>query len=119
MSKNYIIYVAGKYSGESEEEVVSNIKAAEEMGILLLSKGFIPIIPHRISAHWENRKEFEHWKPEDWVNRFCIPLISVCDALLFLENWKHSFGANVELGYALRNKIPCYFSIDNVILNML
>lgn len=97
-----LTYIAGKYSADTREDVQANIDAAEVAGKAVLLSGAVPVIPHRISAHWDNAPEFppEQWTHAAWLERFCFPLLDRCDAVLMLPGWQESKGAVAEHQYA-------------------
>lgn len=105
-----LIYVAGPYSAPTHDEIAANIARAEEAGKKLIQSGMIPVIPHRITGHWEEDPTFEHWSHQDWMDRFCIPLLNRCDAVLMLPGWENSKGTLMELEQARAIGKPIVFS---------
>ena len=105
------VYVAGLYSTNtsSREERQKRVEAAEMEGKYLLSKRLIPIIPHKITSHWEEDERFAGWDRKSWLNRFCFPLIDVCDVVYFCDGWQDGLGAMAEYGYAYAKEKPIFF----------
>jgi nucleoside 2-deoxyribosyltransferase len=99
-----LIYVAGKYTGNVDE----NIAAARTVAIALWEKGHAVICPHLNSAHMEQdcKATWEDYLKGDFN------MISRCDALVMVENWKDSKGAQMEHEYALSLGIPIYYAPD-------
>jgi hypothetical protein len=99
-----LIYVAGKYTGNVDE----NIAAARQVAIALWEKGHAVICPHLNTAHMEKDCKVS-W--EDYL-KGDFNMISRCDALVMLENWKDSRGATMEAAYATSLGIPIYYAPD-------
>jgi len=99
-----LIYVAGKYSGNVDE----NIAAARKVSIALWEKGHAVICPHLNTAHMEIDcgVSYEAYMQGDFN------IISRCDALVMIENWRDSKGAKREHKYAESLGIPIYYAPD-------
>lgn len=107
-----VVYVAGAYSGSSKAEVERNIARAREYGKKILPGGFAPIVPHAISAHWEEDPQFKLWTHDDWMQRFCLPLLDRCDAILMMPGWEHSKGSRMEYEHACKTGKPFLFDVN-------
>lgn len=104
-----LAYIAGKYTGHTREEVQANIDAAEAVGKEMLLRGMVPIIPHRITGHWERDQRFDHMDHGDWM-KACIAMLSKCDVIVMCPGWIESKGALEEHSYAsITNKQIIYF----------
>ena len=114
MTTPLLIYVAGKYTGSTREEIQANIDTAEEYGKKILLRGHIPCIPHRITAHWDICPQFTDWKHSDWLNKFCLPLLSRCDGILILPGWDLSLGAAMELDHAETLGLKTFYSVEEL-----
>jgi nucleoside 2-deoxyribosyltransferase len=99
-----LIYVAGAYTGNVDE----NIVAARKVAIALWEKGHAVICPHLNSAHMEKDCKAT-W--QDYLNGD-FNIISRCDALVMVDNWKGSKGATMECAYATSLGIPIYYAPD-------
>lgn len=99
-----LIYVAGKYSGD----VDANIAEARKVAIALWEKGHAVICPQLNSAHMEKdcKVDYETYMAGDFN------MISRCDALVMIDNWKDSAGAKREHEYALCLGMPIYYAPD-------
>ena len=97
-----LIYVAGKYTGD----VNKNIASARNVAIALWEIGHAVICPHLNSAHMEEdcKADYETYMRGDFN------MISRCDALVMVENWKDSSGAKREHEYALSLGIPIFYA---------
>jgi nucleoside 2-deoxyribosyltransferase len=105
---NRYVYVAGPYSAPTKEERQKNVKKAEEAGKMLLTLGYVPIIPHKITSHWDEDERFLDFGSSDWLERFCFPLLDLCDRVYMVEGWQESKGALAEYGYALAKDKKIY-----------
>ncbi|HZO99857.1 MAG TPA: DUF4406 domain-containing protein [Terriglobia bacterium] len=106
------IYVAGPYTADTEDERVKNVKKAIDGAITLYRKGHSPYIPHL--THWVDKRAKELGiaiTREDYVRRWDIPWIEVCDALLLLAD---SPGAKKELIAAEKLRKQIFGTADEV-----
>lgn len=105
-----IIYVAGKYTGqthgpESYVEISRNILTAREWAIKIMELGnCVTFTPHLNSAHMEIdcKKSAEFWYEAD------LEILRRCDAVFLLPNWKESVGAKKEREVALASGMPVF-----------
>lgn len=111
-AKQLLIYVAGPYTANSRSQVKKNIAMAEAIGEQILAAGHIPIIPHKITSFWDEREAFKHWQNQDWLHRFCLPLLDRCDGAFFIPGWELSEGAIIEYHHTAATRKPQYFSIE-------
>lgn len=96
-----LIYIAGKYSGDID----NNIADARKVAIDLWEMGHAVICPHLNSSHMEQDCQAT-W--EDYL-RGDLNIISRVDALVMLEYWQASKGATMEHEYAKSLNIPIYY----------
>jgi len=104
-AKQMRIYVAGPYTGDTDDERMNNVKRAIDAALDLYKKGHHPYVPHLTHLIDERAKELKIViTREDYVRRWDKPWLEVCDALLFLGD---SAGAREELDAAqnLRKQI--------------
>lgn len=96
-----LVYVAGKYSAPTREEVQANIDKADEVAKQLMLRGYVPVIPHKITAFWDLDERFSSMNHADWIEKYCIPLQDACSAIAMVPGWRDSFGATQEHEHAL------------------
>lgn len=94
------MYIAGPYSGD----VVAHVHLAWLAGRDIAQRGYIPIIPHTMTAHME-----DILTPEDWYE-ITFEMLKLCDCVYMLKGWELSRGAVEEHDYAANTmKIPIYY----------
>ena len=106
-----VIYVAGKYSADSEWGMWQNIQHASEVARRLWLEGWAVICPHRNTMFFGSNSDSD-W--DLWLNGD-LEMVSRCDAIYMLDNWKESKGARVELEQAEKFRLEVYYEeTDNV-----
>jgi len=107
MRMNKLLYVAGAYSGNIEE----NIKKAEVASINLIRNGFHVMTPHKNTAGYEKYEDgkitYETWLEMD------LNLLSRCDAIYVLLNSDVSNGVKKEIEFALKRRMPIIYEKEN------
>lgn len=87
-----LVYVAGKYRGETAWQVEQNIREAEELGFHLAETyGVVPVIPHTMYRHFDGELTDDFWLEGT------LELMRRCDAIVMHPNWEDSSGAVGEL----------------------
>jgi len=122
--RNKVIYVAGAYSPiktkttttdnghftRSGTNIDHNINVAKIFAIELWEMGFTVICPHLNTAHFEQDCTCKY---DDYLQGD-LELLSRCDAIFMLPNWKYSEGAGVEKGFAIEhNLIKILHNLDD------
>jgi hypothetical protein len=97
-----LIFCSGPYSAESLWLVALNLERARSAAAEVLLAGHTPICPHLITAYLDIDPKFQGWSHEDWLTRFCYPLIDACDAVYLYPTWETSKGARKERDYAMQ-----------------
>ena len=100
-----VIYVAGKYLGECDWDTYNNIHHARLAAHKLWDKGWAVICPHANTAFFGGIGERDKDNPDSeymmWL-KGDLEIISRCDAIYMLDNWRDSKGAQIELKEAIR-----------------
>lgn len=99
-----VIYIAGKYRGESEREVFDNIILARSAALKLWNRGWAVICPHTNSMFMGSRLGGD----EGFIVGD-LEILSRCDAIYMLLNYRESKGALQELEVARRLGLEIYF----------
>lgn len=108
------IYIAGPYRDKTEAGIQKNIKLAEAAAAEVFHAGHIPIVPHIIGFSLSCDKRNTSHSQEYWIKELCLPMLSRCDAIYVIGNWKHSKGVIREMEYAIQNDIPVFFQEDEL-----
>ena len=105
------IYIAGPYSADSEDQVVSNVAVAIDAAIHLVKRGHYPFVPHL--THFVDLRAKEIGAELLWEDylRWDMEWLKLCDAVLFLGNSK---GADLELQAAVEMGKEVYYSLDGI-----
>ena len=98
-----ICMVSGKYRGDTQWEVATNIELARQAAGRLCRRGIYPITPHLNTAHFEGVEGDDFWL------KGYLEILSRCDAIYMLRNWKDSSGARAELALAKQLGIEIEF----------
>lgn len=99
------IYIASPYT---IGDVAVNVKRQMDVADELMTLGFAPFTP--LYSHFQHMM---HPRPyQDWIDIDLIWVLS-CDAVLRLDG--KSSGADGEVKYAIENKIPVYYSIEELV----
>jgi hypothetical protein len=79
------VYIAGKITGNPDykQQFAEAEKKLREKGHTTMNPAVLP-------------DGFEH---QEYM-KICFSMIDVCDAVFFLDNWRDSIGANMEIEYA-------------------
>jgi len=84
-----LIYVSGKYRDKSSIGVIGNIYQATKASYRLWGEGWAVICPHMNTAHFRDL-------PHEVIIPGDLEMVSRCDAIYMLKDWRDSEGANAE-----------------------
>ena len=107
-----IVYVSSPYSADTVEQIKTNVAFATEIGKRVLLAGHVPVIPHVMSAFWDYDGRFQHFSHEDWLIKYAMPVLEICDAVLMAGNWESSRGCLMELKHARDLYKAIYYGIE-------
>ena len=110
MNRQTIVYISGKYSGNTEAEISVNIANARSKSIEVWEAGFTALCPHTNTFHFEKDCKCNY---ADYIDGD-LALLQRCDCMLLLENWQESDGVKREIDFAKINGIPIFNSITEI-----
>jgi hypothetical protein len=85
-----VIFVSGPYRADTKAGIAQNIKAAREAAKELWRQGWAVFCPHMNTAHFWNVVPDADYLAGD------LEILSRCDAIYMLRNWRDSSGAIAE-----------------------
>jgi hypothetical protein len=105
------IYIAGPYQAATAAQRQANVNKAIDAGLILLSKGHLPFVPHL--THYVDLRANELGTPLQWEEYISWDLawLEVADALVLLGR---SRGADIEYERAKRLGKVIFHSLDEV-----
>jgi hypothetical protein len=90
------IYISGPVTGMPNDNELAFLEAERKLKEL----DYIPVNPVRLC------KEAGITEWHACMNEICIPALMECDAMILLDGWQKSKGANVEIDEARLHHIP-------------
>lgn len=97
-----VIYIAGKFRGANAWEVEQNIREAEAMAFNVANLGASFICPHTNTRFFDGTINDEFWLDAT------MELLRRCDAVMLVDNWQDSRGAQAEVAEAQRLQMPVF-----------
>lgn len=107
------VYLASPYTAPTLEQRVENVHQAMAVGARLMRMGYVPFVP--ILSHFldefaaENGGRFDY---ETWME-WALTWVAQCEAVLVIW-YGISPGVEREIEFALENKIPVYYSVQEL-----
>ena len=102
--KTPLIYIAGPYSGDVE----NNIAKAEKVSIELIRNGWYVFTPHKNTAGYEQYEDRDKISVQTWID-MDLDMLERCDALYVMREWRTSIGTCGEISFAGKVDIPIFF----------
>lgn len=103
-----LVYVAGPYRAATAFAREENIFEAKKVGAQLAAHGFMPVIPHANTAH------FDGLGSDEFFLEGTLELMRRCDAVFLMPSWQRSSGARAEKAEAENMSIPCVESVEDL-----
>lgn len=100
-----LVYVAGPYRSGTAFGREENIFAARKVGAELVTNGFMPVIPHANTAH------FDGLNTDDFFLEGTLEMMRRCDVVFLIPGHEKSSGARAEKAEAANLGIPV---VDNM-----
>ncbi len=105
------IYCASPLTAPTPEKVGAHIDHAVRVGIGVRAAGHVPVVPHITVPPFPGMDLTECWGS---AMAECLNHLATCDGLLLTGDWQVSKGCIAELAFAYSNKIPVFYSIEEV-----
>jgi hypothetical protein len=103
-----LVYVAGRYRGETGWDVEQNIRRAEIVGAEVARFGAAPLIPHSMNRF------FNGFLNDDFWLAATMTMLERCDAIVLVPGWESSVGAKAELARAKELGKWVFESVDEL-----
>ena len=97
-----VIYVAGKYTADTEWGIWNNIEHASREARKLWKDGWAVICPHKNTSFFGGEDDRDLWLRGD------LEILSRCDAIFLLLDWQRSEGATKEYERAVELGLRIY-----------
>lgn len=104
-----IIYVAGRLTAKNNFEITRNVRAAEDVGLLVVQLGAMPLIPHANTG-----LTFFGVGEEAFWYEGTLELLRRCDAMILVPGWEGSRGVASEIEEAKNLMIPIFERVDEL-----
>lgn len=101
-----LVYVAGPYRSETREGVAQNVAAARHVGQLCVRKGWFPVLPTINTAHFDH--DFPGLADDQYWLDGTLELMRRCDAVVLVDGWQYSSGAQGEIEEARKLGLKVY-----------
>ena len=105
------IYIAGAISSPVLEEGLKNLQQGIKAGAEVLKMGLYPYVPH---LDYQFNLVQEDHIPVDIYYKYDLAWLEVCDCMLVLPGYEKSKGVAAEIDFAKKNKIPIFYSMDDI-----
>jgi nucleoside 2-deoxyribosyltransferase len=103
-----VVYVAGAFRGPSHWAIAQHIHAAEAVALAVWRLGAAALCPHANTAHFQDAAPDRVWLDGD------LAMLERCDALVTVDNWRASTGAQAEVAHAIARGIPVFHALDDL-----
>jgi hypothetical protein len=106
-----IVYIAGRYSGNTLDEVARNIDEARTVALMLAERRIPFLCTILQTAHFDSLLAESDPGYGYWI-QCSLEVVKRCDAVFLVPNWQQSNGARKEVEYARAYGIPAFEDID-------
>jgi len=104
-----IVYIAGPFRASSPWLIEQNVRSAEQAGLMVATRGMIPLIPHSMYRFFQESLPDTFWIPATGE------LLKKCDAMLLTGAWECSSGCQGEIRIADSLFIPCFTTLQSLV----
>lgn len=106
------IYVSGPLTDPDHSRQTVNVEKALSWAAELVSKGFMPIVPHVTYYVDQVVKQAGYVIPYDWFLHWDRYQLLMCDAMLVIGDSK---GVRKEIEWASEFKLPIFYAMENLV----
>jgi nucleoside 2-deoxyribosyltransferase len=103
-----VVYIAGPFTAETDEEIYINICAAEQAAYSAQLMGLAALCPHSIGRSFVGTHTPEYWYEAT------LEMMRRCDAVFLVDGWEDSEGTILEIGEAGRLGIPVFGNLNKL-----
>lgn len=103
-----LIYIAGPYTALTHCDIAANVQRAREVADAVARAGAFPVTPHLLGDGIEDAGDEAFWYEGT------LEVMRRCDALVTVEGWHRSKGANTEIDAMVALGKPVLYSIGAV-----
>jgi hypothetical protein len=107
MLEKPLVYIAGPFRAETAWEIEENIRKAERVALEVAEHGGVPVCPHTMYRFFHGTLS-----DETWLN-VTMNLLTVCHAVISIDERGWSEGTNAELREAAKRKIQQFRAASN------
>jgi len=97
------IYIAGKVTGEDQEQCITKFQNAKDLVEIM---GYEAVNPLEVVGDWKT--------PWNEAMKKCIKALADCDVILMLDDWNFSKGAKLELQIALALGLDIHYKAEKL-----
>ena len=108
------IYIAGPYSADNVLSVFENMRKGIALATRVRREGYAPFCPWMDFMYYLTNMG-ESFDIENCYE-YSLAWLKVSDGVLFTSDWKTSTGAVMEHEYAIRQAIPIFYNISELII---
>ena len=99
-----VVYVAGRFRGPTAWDIEKNVRAAEEVALMVAQAGAMPLCPHANTRFFHGQLTDEFWLEGT------LALLACCDAMVLVPGWECSAGVEAEIKFAEKHGIPVLYT---------
>jgi len=106
-----LVYVAGPISDKDPMVFLDNCEAGIILAHSVAALGVAPFSPHALAIDQQDYVESKDLSEEDWLT-VVMQGLAKSDAVLFSSGWEHSKRCRAEHAFAVRERIPIFYSLE-------
>ena len=100
--KMRVVFVSGPFRAANGWEIEQNIRRAEEVALELWRMGAAVICPHTNTRFYQGAAPDDVWLKGD------LAILERCDAIVLIDGWSASEGAQAEMEHAIFREIEMF-----------